>query len=255
MAARPAPPSLLFPKPRRSPWGGIGAILLHLLLIGAVVVANWREVLSWTPVTELGDRSKERGGGGGGGGSIREVALPPLEKPAAPQVEAAKPPPLPPPEPVAEPEPTVTIPPPAEPVMAVTAVDSAGKSAGQGGPGTGGGKGTGTGTGQGSGTGPGSGSGRGPGTGGEGGRGVPPEPRQVILPPLDYPRDLRGQSVAVTFWVSAQGRVERVALEPEIDDRGFAKKFAEVMRNYRFKPARSADGIAIAGVTTVTITF
>lgn len=77
----------------------------------------------------------------------------------------------------------------------------------------------------------------------------------MILPPLDYPRDLRGQSVAVTFWVSAQGRVERVALEPEIDDRGFAKKFAEVMRNYKFKPARSAEGVAIAGVTTVTITF
>jgi TonB family protein len=77
----------------------------------------------------------------------------------------------------------------------------------------------------------------------------------VILPPLDYPRSLRGRTIAVTFWVGTDGRVERVALDPEIEDRGFAKKFAEVMRNYRFRPARSADGVAIAGTTTVSVTF
>jgi TonB family protein len=77
----------------------------------------------------------------------------------------------------------------------------------------------------------------------------------VILPPLDYPKTMRGHTIAVTFWVGTDGRVERVELAPEIEDRGFAKKFAEVMRNYRFRPARSPEGVVIPGTTTVSVTF
>ena len=77
----------------------------------------------------------------------------------------------------------------------------------------------------------------------------------MILPPLDYPKSLRGKTVAVTFWVGTDGRVERVATEPEISDGGFAKKFDDVMKNYRFRPARSPEGTIIAGTTTVSITF
>lgn len=66
---------------------------------------------------------------------------------------------------------------------------------------------------------------------------------------------MRGQTIAVTFWVGTDGRVERVAMEPEIQDGGFAKKFAEVMRNYRFRPARGPDGTVIPGTTTVSVTF
>jgi TonB family protein len=84
---------------------------------------------------------------------------------------------------------------------------------------------------------------------------VPPEPRQLILPPLDYPRAMRGRTVAVTFWVKVDGRVERVELDQPIDDRGFQKKFLEVMRHYRFRPARGPDGLVVPGVTTVTVTF
>jgi TonB family protein len=84
---------------------------------------------------------------------------------------------------------------------------------------------------------------------------VPPEPRQLILPPLDYPKAMRGRSVAVTFWVTVQGRVERVELDHTLDDRGFQRKFIEVMRNYRFRPARGPEGQAVPGVTTVTVTF
>ena len=254
MPDRPSPPAVLLPKPRRSPWGGIGSVLLHALFIGAIVLANWREVLSWSPVTQMGDPAATKGGGGGGG-SIREVALPALERPAAPP--ALVPPPPPPPQPTPEPTPVVVEPPPPEPVVAVTAAaDSAPKvSTGQGGPGSGGGKGTGTGPGQGSGTGPGSGSGSGPGTGGDAGRGIPPEPRQLILPPLDYPRSMRGRTIAVTFWVGSDGRVERVALDPQIDDGGFARKFSDVMRQYRFRPARSPAGATIPGTTTVSVTF
>jgi TonB family protein len=84
---------------------------------------------------------------------------------------------------------------------------------------------------------------------------VPPEPRQLILPPLDYPKAMRGRSVAVTFWVNVDGRVDRTELDRPLDDRGFQKKFVEVMRNYRFRPARGPDGLPVPGVTTVTVTF
>ena len=257
MRVRPPPPSVLLPKPRKSPWSGLGSLLLHTLLIGAIVLANWREVLSWSPVTEMGDPDKERGGGGGGG-SIREVALPAFQRPAAPPAVAPPPPPPPlPVVPVPEPEPVVLPPPPPQPTSTVSATPDSVPSAstGQGGPGSGGGKGSGVGPGTGSGTGPGSGSGTGPGTGGEGGRGFPPEPRQLILPPLDYPKSMRGRTVAVTFWVATDGRVERVALDPQPEDGGFAKKLSEVMRNYRFRPARSPDGQVIPGTTTVSVTF
>jgi len=233
------------------------SVLLHLTVVLLILFVRWRDVLGWEEVTEAGDPSKRKGGGGGGG-SLQVVSLPALTRPAAAEVIKVPPPPPPPVVPV--PEPVVLPPPPPtpEPVVAVSAPPDSvpsSPSAGQGGPGTGGGKGTGTGTGQGSGTGPGSGSGSGPGTGGEGGRGFPPEPRQVILPPLDYPRTLRGRTIAVTFWVGTDGRVERVALAPEIEDGGFAKKFADVMKSYRFRPARSAEGKVIAGTTTVTVTF
>ncbi len=254
----PPRPSLRIqlPPPRRSAWGGIASVLLHLLLLVAVVAANWRQVLSWAPVTQLGNPN-EAEGGGGGGGSIRPVALPAFERPSAPSVrERPREQPVIAPPVVTPPEPEV-VPPPAEPAVAISAAPDSipSASAGQGGPGMGGGRGSGIGPGQGSGVGPGSGSGTGPGRGGAGGRGTPPEPRQVILPPLDYPGGLRGRTIAVTFWVGTDGRVERVALDPEIEDRGFARKFAEVMKNYRFRPARSPDGVAIAGTTTVSVTF
>jgi len=252
----PSPPSVELPRPRRSPWGGVLALVLHGLLIGFIIIANWREVLSWSPVTRIGDPEAGRGGGGGGGGA-RAVALPAFQRPQAQPAVTPAPVPPPPPEVVPEPTPVPPPPPPAEvapPTPAPTDTATS-PSPGQGGTGTGGGKGTGTGTGTGSGAGPGTGPGSGPGSGGEGGRGFPPEPRQVILPPLDYPRSLRGATVAVTFWVRVDGRVERVEMQPEIEDRGFAKKFAEVMRSYRFRPARSPEGQVIAGTTTVRVSF
>jgi len=255
----PSAPTVLFPKPRRSAWGGVVSILLHLGIVLLILFVRMRGLMSWDEVTDAGDPSQEKGGGGGGG-SIQVVALPALPRPAAAQVAPVVPPPPPPPPVIPAPDPVVVLPPPPPPPEVVAAVSAppdsiTNTSAGQGGPGTGGGKGTGTGTGQGSGTGPGSGSGSGPGTGGAGGNGRPPEPRQVILPPMDYPRSLRGHTVAVTFWVGTDGRVERVALEPEIDDKGFSKKFSEVMKSYRFRPARSPEGTIIAGTTTVTVTF
>ena len=232
------------------------SVILHVTIVLLILFIQYRGILSWEEVTEMGDPGKKKGGGGGGG-RLQVVALPALPRPAAAKVEVKVPPPPPPVIPV--PDPVVVPPPPPTPEPVVAAVappDSVPTtSTGQGGTGTGGGKGTGTGPGQGSGSGPGSGTGTGPGTGGAGGRGFPPEPRQVILPPLDYPKNLRGRTVAVTFWVGTDGRVERVELVPELDDKGFSKKFSDVMKNYRFRPARSPEGTVIAGTTTVSITF
>lgn len=152
------------------------------------------------------------------------------------------------PPPVVEPDPVLA------PIQSVpvpqVAVSAAAK--GDGGTGTGGGIGTGTGTGVGAGTGEGSGDGVGPGGGGSG---RPPEPRQMILPPLEFPKVMRGKTVSVTFWVADDGRVDRIEVTPEIPDKKFREKFEEVMRNYRFRPARTAEGTLITGTTTIRVTF
>lgn len=78
----------------------------------------------------------------------------------------------------------------------------------------------------------------------------------MIIPPLDgVPRALRGTSVEVTFYVDALGQVTDLSINPPIADRGFARKFEETMRSYRFKPARDAEGRVVAGVYPITLTF
>jgi hypothetical protein len=122
------------------------------------------------------------------------------------------------------------------------------------GTGTGGGNGTGTGTGTGSGQGPGTGSGKG---GGEGGGigGFPPVNKQMIIPPPDVPKDLRGKVFEVTFFVTAAGRVSNVTVVPTITNRAFAQKFDEILRGYVWTPARDAAGNKVSGVVTMQITF
>lgn len=77
----------------------------------------------------------------------------------------------------------------------------------------------------------------------------------MILPPLEFPKVMRGKTVSVTFWVADDGRVDRIEVTPEIPDRKFREKFEEVMRNYRFRPARTAEGTLIVGTTTIRVTF
>ena len=55
--------------------------------------------------------------------------------------------------------------------------------------------------------------------------------------------------------VGPEGRVEDIRLSPEPQDRGFARKLEDVMRNYRFRPARGPDGLPVAGTITVELTF
>jgi len=115
--------------------------------------------------------------------------------------------------------------------------------------GAGGGTGPGIGPGQGPGTGPGAGG------GGQGGTIRPPELRDLAFPFDTPPKELRGASLAVTFWVRVDGQVDRYEVEPAIDDRDYARKFDEVIRAFRFTPARAPDGSKVAGTTTVTFTL
>ena len=74
--------------------------------------------------------------------------------------------------------------------------------------------------------------------------------------PFDKPpKELRGLSLNVTFWVRPDGRVERYLVEPQIKDRDYAKKFDEVMRAFRFTPARAPDGTFIPGTARISFTL
>jgi outer membrane biosynthesis protein TonB len=55
--------------------------------------------------------------------------------------------------------------------------------------------------------------------------------------------------------VRVDGQVERYQVEPAIGDREYARKFDEVIRAFRFTPARAPDGTKVAGTTTVTFTL
>jgi hypothetical protein len=117
------------------------------------------------------------------------------------------------------------------------------------------GTGNGNGTGEGNGTGPGSGPGTGPGAGGGVSLARPPYWTQAILPPENHPRELRGKTIEIMFWIKADGRVERVEFNPDIENRGFATKFRERLLDFVFSPARSATGAAIAVQYPISITF
>ena len=65
--------------------------------------------------------------------------------------------------------------------------------------------------------------------------------------PFDTPpKELRGASLAVTFWVRVDGQVERYEVDPAISDHDYARKFDEVIRAFRFTPARAPDGSRVA---------
>jgi len=59
----------------------------------------------------------------------------------------------------------------------------------------------------------------------------------------------------VTFYVGADGRVDRIETDPEIRDGGFAKMVVERTKTFRFYPARNAEGIAVPGISTMSFTL
>jgi protein TonB len=230
LASLPAPP-------RRSPAAILVSVLFHGLLIffllrfGQVVVEPRGGELSEAFQQLLGG-----GGGGGGQGGTAVIAVSPPKVAPPPVVEVE--PEVPPPE-VVKPEVV-----PEKPVEAVAAVDPGPPAAVS----------AGSGAGTGSGVGPGSGGGTGGGVG-TGRRGMPPESRSMMVPPIDAPKSVRGKTVDVLFTISADGRVTDLVVTPPIPDRNYAKKFDEVMRTYRFRPARDPDGNAVASTYSVQFTF
>ncbi len=191
------------------------------------------------------------GGGGGGGGQSGAAFQKPAKAPPTAVPPPVVPPPPPPPPvvtPTTVPPPVATVPPPA-PANAGLTTPTAGTGAGNGG-----GSGTGVGSGQGTGEGPGSGSGKGGGTGGGNG-GFPPDNTRMIIPPTNVPKELRGMPITVKFSIDSTGVVTDLVVTPPIANRGYAKRFDEAMRGYRFIPARSPTGRNVAGIFTVQVTL
>ena len=243
----PMIPGLRLPGTRRRYSGLVASLLLHGLVVGVVVVHGDRLV---NPSVAPGS-SRLAGSSGGGGNRVAYITLPSLPKPApAPAVRVTVP--VPPPRsvqtPVPQPVPSQLAPlVPADTVPEVAESGGANQTAdrGTGTAGAGGAQGAG-------GLGRGGANGTG---GGQGGTLRPPEPREIPLPYDKPPKELRGALLKVTFWVRVDGRVERYQVEPEIKDRDYAQKFDEVMRAFRFTPARAPDGRSVAGVATISVTL
>jgi protein TonB len=249
----PVPPTLRLPVARRRAAALALSLALHAVIVGLLLsdAARRSRHLPAAGLLELA-----RGGGGVGG---REHGVVYIALPSA----GAEPAPVPVPRPpvrrpvIRQPLTPAPVPAPAPPAPIDTAPAAAAESVAAAGSAlaAGAGGGPGVGDGRGGGVGTGSGGAAGQGAGGEGGRGVAPEPRQLVLPPPDRPRELSGRQVEVTFFVAADGRVERVVVVPAIADGGFAKKFEDAMRSYRFRPARSPAGTPVSGSTTLTVSF
>jgi outer membrane biosynthesis protein TonB len=266
-ARAPAPLDLALPAPRRRYGSLLISLLLHALAAAGLLLGGARLSSRVGPPGQPLLLARGGGGGGGGGSRVAYISLPPALEPVMPRPQPIAPPR---PRPVRTPTPTSIVPktppevqaaaPPPQPVdspppargpVATTAPPANARPGA--GPGTGGGAGGGAGQG----IGPGQGAGAGPGArgGGTGGSVRPPELRDFALPFDKPPKELRGASLAVTFWVRVDGQVERYEVDPAIGDHDYARKFDEVIRAFRFTPARAPNGSRVAGTTTVTFTL
>jgi len=254
MPSPPRVPDLSLPKTSKPFLGGTAtSITVHAALLMAVI---WTGDRASEELLRAGGGAGPPGGGGGGGSPMTYVELPAFATSSPPRAEPEPPRrvrnvPIPEPQLREIPKETrpLTLRPPTGPIVAT--IDS-GRGAGSGdGSGIGSGSGSGTGTGQGAGT----GSVQGPGTGGSGGAGVGPTLQQALIPPSNWPDEVRGQAYRVRFWVDERGRVTRVEVEPRIPDSAYRNKFLDKMREYVFSPARRADGTAIAASVEIQILF
>ena len=241
MSRPPHVPELRLPRTRQPILGGtVTSVVFHGLLV-FLVVWTGRQV-THGEFRAAGGFGPEGGGGGGGGSLVRYLELPPYVTSSSP-VRADR-----------EEQPAVDLPIPtpdlrdiptesrliriARPTGPVVPASALGR-----GPGSGGGEGAGTGRGGGvgSGQGAGVGSGTGSGTGGDGGDAFGPRSRQMLLPP-DAPPSVKGQEFKVRFWIDERGRVTRIEIDPRIPDASYRREFRDRMRQFRFYPARDADG-------------
>lgn len=259
---RRGPPALEMPKERRSASGLVVSLLFHGALLALIVLGVARG--GDMPVgSGPGLGGLAGGGGGGGGAEVTYIDLPPVAASApaasdATQVET--PVDIPPPVEEEEEEEAEPVAPVAETpaeVAVVTLAPGAAQS-GQGagsGTGTGAGNDAGAGGGSGGGIGTGIGTGVGPGTGGDS-TGITPPSWRFFAPPLERPpKELRGQTITVRFWVRADGTVERFETTPEIQDDEYSEKFSEIALGTRWRPARRRDGTAVPAVAEMQVTL
>lgn len=210
----------------------MAALVFHVLVIGALIWERTR-YLEGT----LGDAGP-LGGGQGGGEQLAFVTLAPAQAEQA----AAPAPPVPPepiPVPQAEPlaEPELVEPIPLPPTM--TPVEGTAQGTGGGGSqesGTGGGSGGGAGT------------GTGPGRGGDGGDIQPAVLRGMII----TPDCARGQ-FTILFSVESDGRVSGVDVQPAPKESSCRREFVTRMRQYKFEPAKTPDGRAVASTFSIKV--
>ncbi len=237
---RPPPPPFRLPPSKRRSGGVVVSFVLHLLIVSLFV----RHGVHW--VLGGGGKAGPRGGGGGSSAEVSYVQVPAMA--ASEQAKVAAPSlvrdvPLPVPEPVA-----LDVPPPEfAPLVAVAPATSATPTtgdAGGGGPGAG----PGTGGGSGAGTGPGVGNDSGSGRGGDAEYISPPYARTVLLP-----ADCARGRFTVRFWVEDDGSVARVAVDPPPKNAGCRRELLDKMMGYRFLPARTRDGRAVASVYEVQL--
>jgi len=217
--------------PRREGPGAFIALVVHGLIVFLMLWPGYALLQKGAGVVGV------RGGGGAGRRAVRWFALPAPSRPQAFAVPAA---------------PVVAV--PDIPLPGALQVDLAQIQVPRpevtgGGPGPGSGRGGSEGTGAGTGA----GSAVGPGTGGEGGYIFPATPRWAIFPPPGAPAAVRGRPHQVRFWVTADGRVTKVEVNPPIKDAAYRREFYERMMGYLFTPATTRDGLQVDYVASVTV--
>lgn len=259
--ARRGPPALSLPKERRSASGLVVSLLFHGALLALILLGVARG--GDMPVgTGPGLGGLAGGGGGGGGAEVTYIDLPPVaasEPAAAPEATQVETPvEIPPPVEEEEEAEPVTPQPEAPAEVAVVTPSEGAAQSGQGagsGTGTGAGNDAGSGGGSGGGIGTGIGTGIGPGTGGDS-TGITPPSWRFFAPPLERPpKELRGRTITVRFWVRANGTVERYETVPEIQDDKYSEKFSEIALGTLWRPARRRDGTAVPAVAEMQVTL
>jgi TonB family protein len=109
----------------------------------------------------------------------------------------------------------------------------------------------------GSGTGTGTGSGSGGGTGGGGNSPdglIPPSPTALFLPPA-APSRLHGRMVEILLSVDERGRVTDARLKVSTSDSKYDAALKKKAMEWRFRPARNAQGAAVKGTFVFTYTI
>jgi TonB family protein len=66
---------------------------------------------------------------------------------------------------------------------------------------------------------------------------------------------VRGRSVTLLLTVDASGRVRRVEIESSTGDRGYDAKLRRSAMEWRFHPARTADGKAVEVTVPISFSF